>query len=124
MSLAVHSRQIRSVKTLIDAGFPVNKRDESGVTALHLAARLGDELCCLLLGQSGAEIEARDKRSRTPLHIAAYNGHKTSCLILLNMHASATLVDKNGRNAVLAAVSAGHKSLGRAIEDEVHRLQV
>ena len=124
MSLAVHSRQIRSVKTLLDAGCPVNKRDESGVTALHLAARLGDELCCLLLGQSGAEIEARDKRSRTPLHIAAYNGHKNSCFILLNMHASATLVDKNGRNAVLAAVSAGHKGLGRAIEDEVHRLQL
>jgi len=117
-------RQIQTIKVLLDAGYPVNKRDENGMTALHLATRLGDERCCLLLGQSGAEIEARDKRSRTPLHLAAYSGHQIPSLLLLNMHASASLVDKNGRNAVLSALSVGRKDLARNIEEEVHRLHI
>ena len=55
------------------AGAPnsyVNKVASRGRTALHLAAKNGEECCVLMLLQNGARTDLTDHRDRTPLDVA------------------------------------------------------
>lgn len=52
---------------LLDAGADVHAKDETGETAMHVAARAGDVEALEALSNLGLPVEARDQFGRTPL---------------------------------------------------------
>lgn len=67
---------LERAQQLLDRGFPVDKRDRAGYTALHYAARNGHLALCTLLLDRGAAINAVTCSGRaTPLHRAAAVGN-------------------------------------------------
>ena len=48
----------------------INQVDENGTTALHLAAKNGEECCVVKLLQKGAHTDVTDHKDRTPLDLA------------------------------------------------------
>jgi TonB family protein len=63
------------VELLLEAGASVDRQDESGETALHLAARHGRTAAARLLLQAGADFGLRDAEERTPLYRAIERHH-------------------------------------------------
>lgn len=55
---------------MLDAGEPIDKRDDSGCTALHFAADRGSMEAARLLISAGADINAQDADGQTPMHYA------------------------------------------------------
>ena len=61
---------IEAVKLCLDRGADINAADDSGQTALHVAAaQRGDDFVRFLV-RSGAALDATDKQGRTPLDVA------------------------------------------------------
>ena len=61
---------LEAVKLCLDRGADINAADDSGQTALHLAAaQRGDDFIRFLVGH-GAALDATDKQGHTPLDVA------------------------------------------------------
>ncbi len=61
---------IEAVKLCLDRGADINAADDSGQTALHVAAASrGDDFVRFLV-RNGATLDATDKQGRTPLDVA------------------------------------------------------
>ena len=56
-----------AVKRLIKTGFSINTKDESGLTALHVAVQHGNLEIVRFLLDEGAKVSVKDKSKRTPL---------------------------------------------------------
>lgn len=61
------------------------KTDDTGNTALHIAARTGKALCCYELIQVGFDVTAKNKEGKTPIMLAAANGHALALKVLLSV---------------------------------------
>ncbi|XP_064605921.1 transient receptor potential cation channel subfamily A member 1-like [Liolophura sinensis] len=88
----------------------INESDNTGLTALHIAAENGHAKILSLLMQRGAAVH-RDFNGNTPLHLAATNGYTHSMRLLLNVHSN--LLDcknKEGGTALHLAAQQGHVS--------------
>ena len=79
-----------------DSDTGVDSRDDVGRTALHLAARGGNEAVARLLLEHGAAVDSRDGGGRTALRCAAHRGHKAVARLLLERGATAVEVKKDG----------------------------
>lgn len=66
---ATEAELLTSVKHLVESGVDVNAANESGQTALHIAAQASDGIVQYLAGH-GANLEAKDKQGRTALDVA------------------------------------------------------
>ena len=88
------------VDLLLDAGADLERRDDQGRTALHVAAALpnGAPMVKMLL-RDGAKIQAQDFRGRTPLHHAAIEGRIAVTKVLLLDGARKSAPDYLGRKA-------------------------
>lgn len=65
------------VKLLLEKKASVSiKAEGSELTALHMAARNGNEAAVKLLLELGADISGRDGYERTALHLAVEMGHR------------------------------------------------
>lgn len=94
----------QTIPVLARAGGNVNAVDESGMSALHIAAshawdgELHDLLAC------GAQIDARDTMGQTPLMCAvASRARRYQIEFLLKAGASINAVDNQGRTALIHA---------------------
>ena len=94
---AVYDRDFESVKSLLKKGADINQvglyRDGS---ALHLAARSGQQEIAQLLIDSGATVDIRDLSDYTPLHNAVWNGNLDMVKLLLNAGADITARNYSG----------------------------
>ena len=80
----------------------VNVRDdESGKTALHMAAEMGHVCVVETLLQYGADLEALNESHRTPLMCAARNGHSSVVSLLLQHGANMETTDDVGSTALI-----------------------
>ena len=70
LSEAARAGKVKLVRTRLKEGYPVNLRNEQGMTPLHLAAQAGHKEVAELLISQGADAMARDKQDRTPLDLA------------------------------------------------------
>jgi uncharacterized protein len=61
---------VNAVALCLERGAPVNAVDDSGQSALHLAAASGPESMVKLLADNGADLFLKDQRGRTPLDVA------------------------------------------------------
>lgn len=78
-----------------------NKKDfTSGFTALHWAAKHGNEDMATLVANAGADVNTKSHGGYTPLHIAALHGHQHILdLLIATYGAKENLRDYSGRLA-------------------------
>ncbi len=89
---------------------PLTGNDEAGgETALHFAARRGDETVLLALLRAYSTPDISDTHGMTPLMIAALTGKHASVEVLLRHGANPQLIDSlSGNNALHYAVYGGN----------------
>eukprot|EP00903_Cladosiphon_okamuranus_P013824 g12865.t1 len=80
---ATQSGHIDEVRRWVDAGKPVDARDNTQKTPLHHAAQWGQEEALDFLIECGADVDAADFIEDTPLHLACYFGHANCARILI-----------------------------------------
>ena len=97
---------------LLDAGSPVNEKDEDERTELHLAA-LNDHhtLVALLCKNSPNLLDGKDSEGSTALHLAAKEGWSLAVQVLLEGGAKVREKDSDGRTALHLAAERGHMSV-------------
>ena len=109
---AVRRGDVGRVKALIkDNPGVVFSKDDTGWTALHLAAQKGFNDIAELLVANKAEVDARSKRGDTPLHWAAGNGHKEVVELLLASNADVNAQDNGGWTALHMAARPGYQEV-------------
>ncbi|KAI1863309.1 uncharacterized protein JN550_009629 [Neoarthrinium moseri] len=113
LAIAVRSNYTAIVKMLVKAGVDINWQDETGETALHIAARFGHLECAKILldgfSDHRANMELVEKSfSWTPLHIAAVDGQLPVAKILVEAGAEANRMDAFGWTAKEHAALRGH----------------
>ncbi|XP_037136415.1 ankyrin repeat domain-containing protein SOWAHA isoform X2 [Syngnathus acus] len=79
-----------------------NKKDfTSGFTALHWAAKHGNEDMATLIANAGADVNTKSHGGYTPLHIAALHGHRNILDLLVGTYgAKENLRDYSGHLAL------------------------
>ncbi|KAL8612486.1 hypothetical protein ACOMHN_053740 [Nucella lapillus] len=82
---AAQAGQVGAADFLVSTGgVPVNAATpEASITALHLAAKEGQDAVIQLLVQNGADVNLTDNKGRTALHIARAAQHSSSVNVLL-----------------------------------------
>lgn len=89
-------RQKFIVNLLLDRGIDVNKTNNHGDMALHLAAKSGFKYFVELLLQEGAVVNTANKNGESPLYLAVHNDDMSIVDMLLNKHANVHTTDKYG----------------------------
>lgn len=120
LALATKSNSKDIVELLVNAGVDINWQDNSGETALHVAARFGHDECAkvLLKGteQQKANLELAEKNfAWTPLHIAAVDGHLGVAQLLVDAGADVDKLDSSGWTAKEHAALRGHLEIARLL---------
>ena len=85
-----------------------NAEDKNGRTALHWAARLGNEAMVRPLLEKGADSKAKEKDGKTVLYWAAIRGKEVVVQLLLEKGADPNTKGKNGRTVLHEAASSGN----------------
>ncbi|XP_030383954.1 ankyrin repeat domain-containing protein 39 [Scaptodrosophila lebanonensis] len=94
-------------------------RDECDYTALHYAARNGNEqICQLLLTEGKADVNAVTKGGATALHRAAMMGHLDIVKLLAGNKANLLLLDESGQSALHRAAMRGQLEVCRYLLEQ------
>ena len=105
-TVAAHGRTDDVIREL-QAGRSPSVPDDSGETALHYAAQLGDQRMANALLYYKAPVDARDQFGNTPLHWAAQRGSMSVMQLLLDSGASVDVQNKQGMTPLMMAAKAG-----------------
>lgn len=132
-ALMLAANKPEMLRSLLDHGADVDVRTESeGLTALMVAATLGNPESVALLLKAGAVVDARSVSGLTALDLAAGAGayrqeladinvlapeHVQVVLMLLNAGASPGNVGDDGTTALWGAVESGSKDIVNALLD-------
>lgn len=111
-----------SAQRLLDIGdININARDESGMTALHIAALKRPEMLPFLY-QCGARIDAPAPGGNTALHLAAGAGSEEGVRYLLDLGADPRLTNAEGNTAAFYAEDAAIRdAINHAAARPVHQ---
>jgi ankyrin repeat protein len=74
LNRATDTEFAEGMRLVLDRGASVAEADDTGQTALHIAAAQRDEAVIRLLLARGARVDAADKQGRTPLDVAMGRG--------------------------------------------------
>ncbi len=99
------ARKVEDVRARLDAGSPPDSMGGSGWTALHWAARDGNDAVVELLLERGASPNLPTSEGYTPLHFAAEECRTAAVRRLLAAGADPNLRDVHGAGALLRALS-------------------
>ncbi|MBA2648058.1 MAG: ankyrin repeat domain-containing protein [Legionella sp.] len=91
------------LKRFLDWNADVNKADQKGLRALHLAAWTNDSLATKFLLANAAKINATCAKKWTALHYAAARGHVEIVKMLLQNGADHRCINKEGDTALQLA---------------------
>ncbi|KUJ23188.1 GDPD-domain-containing protein [Mollisia scopiformis] len=123
LALATKSNFTRIVKLLVDAGVDINWQDETGETALHVAARFGHADCAKILLEGTpdqkADFELTEKTfSWTPLHVACVDGHLSIVELLVAAGSDLRKLDASGWTGREHAALRGHMAIAERLAQE------
>lgn len=121
LAMATKSNFKLIVAMLVDAGVDINWTDQTGETALHLAARFGHDDCAAVILKGGgtqkADLEIAEKSyAWTPLHVAAVDGQLSVVQMLVDAGADVKKPDSSGWTAREHAALRGHMSIARLLQ--------
>jgi glycerophosphodiester phosphodiesterase len=120
LALATKSNFTKIVKLLVEAGVDINWQDETGESALHIAARFGHAECARILLEGTkdqkANVELPEKSfSWTPLHVASVDGHLSVVELLIAAGADINKLDASGWAAREHAALRGHMTIAQRL---------
>jgi hypothetical protein len=98
---------VEALKHFTAANFPVDVRDASGDTALHVAAGVGAENAADYLLRRGIPIDVTGSSNQTPLMRAVRDNRPEMVKWLLAQGADPRIADANGFRPLMLAVSNG-----------------
>lgn len=118
LAIATKANFVVIVQMLVDAGVDINWADETGETALHVAARFGHDECAKIIIEGNdsqkADLEIAEKTySWTPLHVSAVDGSLSVAKLLVESGANVTKADASGWTAKEHAALRGHMEIAR-----------
>ncbi|XP_018563285.1 uncharacterized protein LOC108905016 [Anoplophora glabripennis] len=93
---------------LMEYGKDVNIKNNSGQTALHLAALRGNLDIVKFLVTHGGDLSIRDKSGSTALHLAASKGHLSITKFLVELGTPVDSRNIDGLNSLHLAASGNH----------------
>lgn len=109
--------EIDRVQNFIALGKTMD-RDNFGYTALHYAARNGNEdICNMLINVGRADVNAATNGGATPLHRAAMMGHLNIVELLVNAQANPLFQDEDGQTALHRAAANSHANISKYLID-------
>ncbi|KAF4123672.1 glycerophosphodiester phosphodiesterase, partial [Geosmithia morbida] len=120
LTLATKANYTVIVETLVKAGVDINWRDQSGESALHVAARFGNDKCAEVIIRGSetqrADLEiAENTYAWTPLHVASVDGHLSVVKVLVAAGADVSRPDSSGWTAKEHAALRGHMEIARLL---------
>jgi ankyrin repeat protein len=113
---AARHGDLEALEPMLEAGIPVNLRDDKGNTLLMLAAYNGQPETVWALLRRDAEVDARNDRDQTPLAGVAFKGHLDVAQLLLDAGADPVADQGGGRTPVMFAAMFGHLEMVRLLE--------
>jgi ankyrin repeat protein len=122
--VAVKRENITALRDLLEAGWPINQTDATGLHPLHVAI---DTRCVetlkLLLGTPGISINTRDRTHGTPLHCAIGYGFTEGVkLLLAAKDIDLGLRDNSGHTPIYLARSLAKTWKDREAQQEIKKL--
>jgi len=117
---AARTGDIDTLAPMVEAGLPVELKDEKGNTLLMLAAYHGNLETVQMLLNSGALPDARNDRDQTPLAGVAFKGHLDVAKVLVAGGADVSADQGGGRTPVMFAAMFGHQAMVEYLEAEMH----
>ncbi|KAI1471957.1 glycerophosphodiester phosphodiesterase GDE1 [Daldinia caldariorum] len=122
LALATKANFVYIVRLLVEAGIDINWQDETGETALHIAARFGHVECAKILIEGSPEqkvkLELAEKSfAWTPLHISAVDGHLPVAQLLVEAGADVGKTDSFGWTAKEHAALRGHLNIANLLAE-------
>ena len=91
-------------RKLIDSGVNVNIKNKSGVTALHVAAKINEVDKVKILLEKGTKVNIKDRVKNTPLLYACSQGSYETAEVLIENGAELHAVNKNGSTPLIETV--------------------
>ena len=104
---AVSSNDVEGVKFFSRAGgFIINQKNIGGATALHIAARNGNDEITKILLDNGSDTNITDNEGWTALMRAAINGNAKITAALCDKGADASIINSDGNSVLIHAALA------------------
>ena len=124
LAIATKSNFKVIVQMLVNAGVDINWADNTGETALHVAARFGHDECAQIIlkgtdSQRADPEAAENSYAWTPLHIAAVDGYLSMVKLLVEAGANLAKPDSSGWTAKEHAALRGHMDIARYLAEEI-----
>lgn len=122
LALATKANYTVIVETLVKAGVDINWTDQSGESALHLAARFGHDKCAEVIIK-GSETQKADLEivestyGWTPLHVASVDGSMSVVELLVEAGADVSRTDSSGWTAKEHAALRGHLDIAKFLAE-------
>ena len=113
---AARHGDLEALEPMLEAGMPVNLRDEKGNTLLMLAAYHGNPEVVWALLRRDAAADERNDRNQTPLAGVAFKGHLEVARLLLDAGADPVADQGGGRTPVMFAAMFGHLEMVKLLE--------
>jgi ankyrin repeat protein len=112
LTSSAQNRNLDVVRLLLSKGAAVNKKDQNGITALHVAALQGGPEIVQLLLDKGADPNVTNDKNETPLHKAiSGDGNLEVVKLLVQSGAKLTAADAEGVTPVRLAAIRGSKQI-------------
>jgi len=111
--LAAEVNNIKSIEKLIQCGANINATNGYGNSALHIAARNGNNDVVSLLLKHNAIVNIQNKKGSIALHFACYSETSSDHIVneLLKAGADIEMKDNRGLTPLLAICKTGHVSV-------------
>lgn len=103
----------QQLSLLLTQGFDINKADERGDTALHMAVYLGRINRVLTLLKLGAEIDKVDAKGNSALIDATRKGNTAIVKLLIREGADTSITNHDLKNAKMIAMESGFTNLAK-----------
>ncbi len=120
LMLAAWKSNVPAVKTLLEKGAKVN---QSGWTALHYAAAVGNEEIVLMLLAKKAIVDAPAPNKTTPLMMAARSGHIRTIKLLLDHGADVRLRNDWDMSAIDFARDSDFTEIEEGLQSRLDKIE-
>ncbi len=121
--LARTSQTEEVVRALAESGADLNAQNDSGLSALHFAARVFTSSLVRTLLELGAAVDLMSQEGQTPLMYAVAQGHDDMVMALIDAGADVNARDAKGKTPLHIAAGNDEESLSEKEQKLIGRLK-